>query len=259
MIENWLVALDLANQTKNHMLYTLRIVLSEAKSEKLIPSNPLAEAEPLARNHRSRDALTMDELHKLFPKPHLARLLEVWKTLEYASLFMTLASTGIRSGEARALAWRHVLPGGWLFVERAVKMGGSIGPTKTQDKRVIALPSRTRAILRLWHGESPFKEPEHLIFYGMAADKPLNVKTVTDWFPGALARAECKTTGKNLVVHSLRHTYNTIMRPVLPEEILRLFTGHKTPEMTALYDHPALLDQIKKLEGARGIVEAVWK
>ena len=29
--------------------------------------------------------------------------------------------------------------------------------------------------------------------------------------------------------------------------------------MTALYDHPALLDQIKKLEGARGIVEAVWK
>ena len=224
MIENWLVALDLANQTKNHMLYTLRIVLSEAKSEKLIPSNPLAEAEPLSRNHRSRDALTMDELHKLFPKPHLARLLEVWKTLEYASLFMTLASTGIRSGEARALAWRHVLPGGWLFVERAVKMGGSIGPTKTQDKRVIALPFHTRAILRLWHGESPFKEPEHLIFYGWrrTSFEPKDCHRLVSRSVGACrVQDNREKLGRAFASAHIQHNH----APGLPEEILRLFTG----------------------------------
>ncbi len=73
-----------------------------------------------------------------------------------------------------------------------------------------------------------------MIFYGMAADKPLNVRTVTD-------------------------LYNTIMRAVLPEDVLRSYTGYKSEEMTALYDHPALMDQIKKLETAREIVEAVWK
>ena len=134
MIEKWLIGLTrengktLANQTKDHILYTLRIILTEAQSERLIPRNPLAEGQPPAKNHRTRDALTMDELLKLFPKDR-TKLLEVWKTAEYATLFLTMASTGIRSGEARALAWRHVLPGGWLFVERAVKMGGKIGPT----------------------------------------------------------------------------------------------------------------------------------
>jgi integrase len=131
MIEKWLVGLDLANQTKDHILYTLRIMLAEAESEKLITRNPLAERQPLAKNHRGRDVLTMEELGKLFPKDR-TKLLKVWRSAEYATLFLTMASTGIRSGEARALSWRHILPGGWLFVERAVKMGGTLGPTKTK-------------------------------------------------------------------------------------------------------------------------------
>jgi integrase len=132
--------------------------------------------------------LTTDELRKLFP-PTQEKLLEIWKTQAYAALFLTMATTGIRSGEARALAWRHLLPDGWLLVERA----------------------------------------------------------------------EINTEGRNLVAHSLRHSYNTLMRAVLPEEVLRRFTGHKTPKMSATYDHPALLDQIKKLAQSRGIVEAAWK
>jgi hypothetical protein len=49
------------------------------------------------------------------------------------------------------------------------------------------------------------------------------------------------------------------MRAVLPEAILRQFTGHKTPEMTGLYDHPTLSDSVKRLESSRALVEAVWK
>ena len=69
-------------------------------------------------------------------------------------------------------------------------MGGKIGPTKTRDQRLIALPARTQETLELWRGESPFEEDDHLIFYGMAADKPLNVKTVTDLFPAARPTAQ---------------------------------------------------------------------
>jgi integrase len=257
-IRDWLVTLPLSNQTKNHILYTFKILLQEAEAEKLIRSDPLATAKRFGSDVRARDIFTMDDLRLLFPKAH-KKLLEVWKTEKYAAIFMVMATTGIRSGEARALAWRHLLPGGWLHVERAVKRNGEIGTTKTGTVRVIALPARTREELARWREESPFKEPNHLIFYGADSDTPLHVETLTHFFPGALVRAKVKTAGKNLVVHSLRHGYNTIMRQVLPEEILRRFTGHKTPEMTDAYDHPALLDQIKKLEGARGIVEAVWK
>ncbi len=101
-IENWLVGLSLANGTKNNILYTLNIVLREAKREKLIAHNPIDEVEPLAANYKARDIFTLDELKKLFPKDDREKLLKIWTGLKYASLFHTMATTGIRSGEARA-------------------------------------------------------------------------------------------------------------------------------------------------------------
>jgi len=62
------------------------------------------------------------------------------------------------------------------------------GVNSTRDKRVIALPARTKETLDWWHGETPFNNPDDLIFYGMAADKPSNVKTVADLFPETIKR-----------------------------------------------------------------------
>ena len=146
MIETWVLTLPLANQSKNHILYTLRIVLREAKSAKLIPDNPLQEMEPLGKNPRKRDVFTMAELQALFPHD-LAKLALVWGTPKYAAMFITLATTGIRSGEARALLWRHFMADGWLHVERAQKIDKSMGATKTGEERVIALPRRTVEVL----------------------------------------------------------------------------------------------------------------
>jgi integrase len=258
MIETWVLTLPLANQSRNHLLYTLRIVLREAKSEKLIADNPLQEMEPLGKNPRKRDVFAMAELQLLFPH-NLEKLTLIWKTPKYAAMFMTLATTVVRSGEVRALLWRHFLPEGWLYVQQAQKTDGSIGRTKTGAERVIALPRRTVEVLEWWRGQSPFTAEDHLVFFGMDAATPLNVMTVTHLFPGALERAGVQVAGRNLVVHSLRHTYNTIMRAVLPAETLRKFTGHSTPEMTELYDHPGLRDRISSLEASRSLVEKAWK
>ena len=67
MIERWLLGLDLANQTKNHMLYTFRIVLREAAADGLIAESPLATTEPFARNPRRRDILTLPGAAQAFP------------------------------------------------------------------------------------------------------------------------------------------------------------------------------------------------
>ncbi len=73
-IENWLVDLHsdttkkpLSNQTKNHILYTFRIILREAHREALVPFNCLSNIEPLALQAKSRDTFTRKELKKLFP------------------------------------------------------------------------------------------------------------------------------------------------------------------------------------------------
>ncbi len=124
---------------------------------------------------------------------------------------------------------------------------------------MIALPRRTVEVLKWWRGQSPFTAEDHLVFFGMDAATPLNVETVTHLLPGAMKRAGIEVAGRNLVPHSLRHTYNTIMRAVLPAETLRKFTGHSTPEMTDLYDHPGLRDRISSLEASRSLVEKAWK
>lgn len=59
-VETWLVQLELANQTKNHILDTLNIVLREAKREKLIASNPLTVVERMANTYRKRDTLSRE-------------------------------------------------------------------------------------------------------------------------------------------------------------------------------------------------------
>lgn len=257
MVENWLVELPLANQTKNHMLYTLKTLFREAEAQKMIRADPLEKAEPMGHDSKARDVFTMDELRVLFPK-NRKKLIEIWKSQRWSTLFMVLATTGIRQGEARALAWRHLLPGGWLHIERAVKRNGDIGVTKTGAVRIVALPERTQKELARWRSVSPFTGADQFIFFGADPDKPLGVASVTHFLPGALKRAECKAAERNLPVHSFRHTYNTVMRHVLPEETLRKFTGHKTPGMTDLYDHPRLEDQIGQLESARALVEGVW-
>lgn len=259
-IENWLVGLPLANGTKKDILYTLNIVLREVKREKLIAHNPIDEVEPLAPSYKARDVFTRVEFKKLFPKDDREKLLKIWAGLKYASLFHTMATTEIRSGEARALQWQDVswdLKG--LLILRAVKADGSIGQPKAKEIRPVHLSDQGHKLLSEWHDSLPYTEPEDLIYFGENGYNPLNKHTPLDRFRAALSPAEIEVQGRNLVPHSFQHTYVTLMREVRPEKILREFTGHRTEAMTEHYDHPALEDQRKKLAASRELIQGIWE
>ncbi len=83
------------------MLYTVRIVLQEAKARNLIRENPLPEPEPLGKEIKSRDVFSAIALKAIFPA---GKLTEVWYSQAKGCLFMILPFTVIHSGEARALA-----------------------------------------------------------------------------------------------------------------------------------------------------------
>ena len=254
MIERWLVGLSLSNQTRNHMLYVLKTVLAEAESERLISRNPLEHAEPLGKQARRRDVFSLEELRLLFPKPREG-LLKVWDHPKYAAMFMTMATTGIREGEARALQWRHVLPEGWLSIEQAVKEDGQIGSPKNKEARIAALPKRTREVISWWHGKSNYSEPDDLVFFGASRDRPLNRRTFTDILERAYAETKIKVGGRYLTTHSFRHTYNTMMRRTIPADTLRALVGHRDERMTDHYDHPQTADLVRSLEPARAAIE----
>ena len=255
-IENWLVDLHssttnkaLSNQTKNHILYTFRIILREAQRESLIEYNCLANIESLAVQAKSRDTFTRKELKKLFPSDEEA-LINIWKGEEYAYFFFILATTGMRRGEARALQWKHLIKGRGhegVVIEQAIKNDDSLGDTKTGKPRVVILNKRGEELLKKWEEESPFTKLEDFIFFGSNSKRPIMGKTLQNHFKKALENAKINTKGRNLVIHSFRHTYNTLLRPVLPIDILQETTGHSSDSMTNHYTHSTILDSFNHI------------
>lgn len=239
----------LSNQTKNHILYTFRIILREAEREALIPYNCLATVESLGGIAKPRDIFTKDELAKLFPAD-LVQMEAIWGRKEYAYLFFLLSTTGLRVGEARALQWKHVI---WkeernaLLIEQSVKANSSIGSTKTNKSRIVMLTKRTQAYLDDWLHTTPYDNLNDLIFYGKDQTSPVTGRTLLNRFAKAMVAAGIVTANRNLVIHSFRHTYNTMLKPLMPIEVLQSMTGHSSEAMTNHYNHPSFDDEYKSI------------
>ena len=261
-IANWLTTLERSYQTKRHIMQTMRVILEEAKDSRLIKENPLTGKIDIGeRAVKQRDIFTLADYKKLFPEDR-EKLLKVWEHRKYAALFAVLAYTGIRSGEARALCWRHYVPGeviSVLKIEQAVKRDGSIGTTKTRIKIPQWLPPEAEELLFWWRDSSPWIESDDLIFFGQDATIPLDVSTVSKMLLPAMKRAKIETEGRNLVVHSLRHTVVSRQLQKLPREMVRELVGHKTAQMTDNYDQRAFEDRLTKLKEKRQLIEKIWQ
>jgi integrase len=269
-LESWVIGLDLANATKNHILYTLRTVLQEAVDAGALAASPLVRMEPLGVVFRARDVFSVADYRALFPPNDLAK---VWGSQRKGLFFLILAGTGIRSGECRALSWRQVL---WedraLLIDRTC-IGGSleIGPVseKKGGAKIVLMPLRVHDELKGWQELALQREAEDLVFPGRARGQPISKATITHALPVALWRLnkEAKekklppvidTRGRNLVTHSFRHTFNSRLRRLVSEDILRSLTGHHSEAMTNLYDHPNIADRIALIEPARSIIDKLF-
>jgi len=149
-----------------------------------------------------------------------------------------------------------------------VKIDGTIGALKKRERsgepRVVALPARTQSALVQWRAATPFKGRDDLVFCGDGADHVLNRRTFQDVFARALdgehrgdvsKLARVAKGERYLTPHSLRHTYNTMMRRSIPADALLALMGHRDSRMSEHYDHPEIADRIKALEGVRNQIE----
>jgi len=70
-IEQWLLDLPLANQTRKHIRGTLNIVLKTARRQKLIQHNPIYDADPLANRWIETGALPFRSCTSCFRETRL--------------------------------------------------------------------------------------------------------------------------------------------------------------------------------------------
>ncbi len=277
-IEQWLLNLNLSNQTRNHIRSTFNIVMKTARRQRLIRHNPMDDCEALPNRWAETGAFTPAELAQLFPldRVDLERLwagnpdakhrwkgkttIEDPRGLYWAAFFMTMATSGMRSQEVRALRWQTVRPDlGGVLILLAVKEDGSLGEPKGKEYRGILLPQRTMGILDLWHQCTPQPAPDNWVFFGRRFDQPVSRRAVKLYFDIGVERSGIKAGERRISCHSLRHTYNSLIRGVLPGSILRELTGHKSERMTDRYDHPELEHRLKQLAPMREQIEDVFK
>jgi len=271
-VEDFLLEQRLSNSCRNTIIYTLKLVMREARRAGIIEIVP--EFEPFKRNGKRQDTLSSEELTKLFPYNE-QELIEIWKrpddmrkerpeiALMFGTLFCVTVSAGLRSGEIRALHRDQVsIPNSGLVIDKAVDDRGEIGPLKkatAEDarSRAVIIPEITLKMLERWLSRCT-ETPDYPGLVFSYRGKPIANYYILDRFRFGLDKLGIDHEKRRLTVHCLRYTYNTRMRTLLSEQVLREFVGHRSVAMTDHYDRPILLERLAAYQGVKPSVEQFW-
>jgi integrase len=191
-------------------LAVLRLILSHARAQGITRQNAVEEWRRGRRRGRRREAATARvDAAKVLSPAELTRLLEVAAedSPRYWPLFLFLADTGARFGEAVALRWVDVdLDGGTALIARSYSSGQHLGPTKTGRERVVELSTRLREALAARRPE--ILTDEALVFPNRSGGFLLDVYFRNKVFYPAVRRALGK--GRHFSPHCLRHTWASL-------------------------------------------------
>jgi integrase len=129
---------------------TISALFAEAQDAELVDSNPAART-GRARGRKTPDGLSAHERRqriRAMTVEQLAVFLEAAAGDRHSLLWLTLADTGMRPGEAFALHWTDIdVATRQITVERSVERGGKIKSTKTGASRTVDLTPRLAAAL----------------------------------------------------------------------------------------------------------------
>jgi len=271
-VDDYLLEKRLSNSCRNTIVYTLKLILKEAKRKRFIDMIP--EFEPFSRSSKRQNVLSSEELTALFPYDE-KELIKVWKrpddmrkeqeiiALMFGTLFCVTVSAGMRSGEIRALFRDQVsIPNSGLVIDRAIDDRGKIGPLKkaTEDdprSRAVIIPEFTLKMLERWLDRVP-SCPQYPGLVFPYRGKPVANYYILDRFRFGLDRMGIDHEKRRLTVHCLRYTYNTRMKTILSSDVLREFIGHRSINMTDHYDNPIILERLKAYQELKPSVEQFW-
>ena len=229
---------DLAGGIKNVILKILEDIYMLAMEDGVINDSPAKYVLRFSQDIiNPRGAIPRDEMEKLFPATHEG-LVKVWKNQIHIVAFLVLRDTGLRPGELRALQWGDWYPDLRFFpIVKAIESGKrvKIKGTKTGSVKPAVVKEQTAAEIENLRNNVKDYSPEEFIFSDRRGI-PLTIDRIVCNFRKGVIRAGLNRP--EYTPYWLRHTFNTRMLGILPDEIVRLLMGHATPAMTGHYYHP---------------------
>jgi integrase len=236
--------------TLNKTMNAVKTVFSEAYFREDIQTDPGSKIGALKEDRVARDILSENELRVLFQDPP-----GYWDDQLGFDFFFTLANTGMRGAELRALKWDM-----WdrenkiIKVHRAWKgnKAETLGLPKWDKVRDIPVSDTVAETL-----ESQNKENEFL-FCGNAHH--LSYTWLFKRMKGSIARSGLDLGDRKITSHCLRHSVNTLLlsKGVNPISIQAYLGWSKDSALTRVqegYTH-FTPDHIREIPA---ILEDIWK
>jgi integrase len=289
-IQNDLLAIDRSNSWRNRIIYIVDCILGEAVRNKMIKYKPQIPKFKTVVN-RKKDILSVDDIKTLFPDDFTA-LAKIWDKkgqetdtgFMFGCFYALMLSTGLRLGEARAInpiqliiaQGKSIYPMVEYYTENALIIDNAVygiiidrmfsreqvvrhlkkGTAADPKWRSALLPDKTVRYLRHWLMIRPKLVPELLFTF--------RGRKITQLYAEQRLRIGFKNTNisiENRIItpHSLRFTYNTRMRRLIPGEFLRLMIGHTTEGMSDYYTRVEVEEDFLSLLSHRGNINRFWE
>lgn len=228
----------------NNVLTILRVMLTEAHRQDLIPVNPFDKVRSLTPDSDIRGVLTIDEAKKVLEPSR-------WQNPVFYAVNLTAAATGMRLGEILAVG-TDTLHQDHIDVKYSysVKSGQGRKHTKSKRPRIVPLPAFVRATIDSFLGWDGY------VFSLSNGEKPVSGNRCGDALKEVLSELKIDHAGRSIVFHSWRHWHVTYLRSQgVSDTNVQQVVGHASAEMTDHYSHLAL-EHLKDVQDAQSRILA---
>lgn len=200
---------EYAKSTMNHMKNVISGVLNKAVDDEVIPRNPAHRLGKLA------EVKDPTEIADPLEKEELKLLLDTVQTHypDHYPLFLLLARTGLRIGEALALQWGDIdFAGRFITVRRSI-VRGRISTPKNSKTRRVDMSKQLTETLQAHMTASKIKGfalglgalPEYVFTNELGG-----VIDTHNWRNRVFKKVLKKAGLREIRIHDLRHTYATL-------------------------------------------------
>lgn len=263
--DTWLLSFDRSNSWRNSFFETANEIYKELYLSKLVDRLPIFERFKVQKLS-TKGILTPEEISRLFPSDP-KELIRVWHkdnsdpevySYMFGMLFFIMVSTGMRSGEAQALKWDQFISDDTIILNAMISDGERVdhlkkGTSENKKWRIAILPDKAVKMLE-YYKTICYKSEFVFEYHG----KPVSGNYMNKRFKYILNKHGINTDERNLSVHSLRFTNDTISMRQISTEDLKLMLGHTKQRMTEYYDRSTALDHLPELMKNKDTINSLW-